>query len=392
MDNFRRMGACATMALILVVLAAAGAFGQQSGAATVTVGSATAQVNGNPVNLEVAASLVAGEPWGSVRPIAEALGARVLWDPAARRVQVEAAGHELVFTVGSATARIDGTGVPLGAGVVIRNGRAQVPLRVLAQGLGFEAAFDAATGTLAIGGPPPAGDARTPVTVFDHPDLGPILADDQGRVLYVFLRDEAGVSNCYDVCEQNWPVLSVEGVPAAGEGVTGTLGVMTRNDGTRQVTYEGMPLYYFVADQAAGQANGQGVNGVWFVVPPDPATRSTPELRVASHPEYGEYLVDAYGRSLYLFTVDEGSTSNCYDVCEQNWPVLRGTPRAAEGLTGTVGTTMRADGTTQVTYQGVPLYYWVADQVPGDVTGQGVGDVWFLVAPDGTAITTPAGR
>ena len=153
MDNFRRMGACATMALILVMLAAAGAFGQQSGAATVTVGSATAQVNGNSVNLEVAASLVAGEPWGSVRPIAEALGARVLWDPAARRVQVEAAGHELVFTVGSDTARIDGTGVPLGAGVVIRNGRAQVPLRVLAQGLGFEAAFDAATGTLAIGGP-----------------------------------------------------------------------------------------------------------------------------------------------------------------------------------------------------------------------------------------------
>src|SRR5690606_38654489 len=152
-----------------------------------------------------------------------------------------------------------------------------------------------------------------------------------------------------DICEQNWPVLRAEGSLVAGDGVTGALGVTTRRDGTRQVTYDGMPLYYFVADQAAGQANGQGVNGVWFVAPPGHATRSPPELQVAPHPEYGPYLVDASGRSLYLFTVDAGSTSSCYDVCEQNWPVLRGTPRAAGGLTGPIGTTLRTDGTSQVT-------------------------------------------
>ena len=391
MHAYRRTAACATLILTLLVLAAGGALAQQAGTATITVGSATASVNGNAVNLEVPAWLTAGAPWGSVRPIAQALGAGIAWDPATRQVRVEGAGHTLVFTVGSATAQIDGLSVALGAAVSIQNGRAQVPLLVLAQGLGFEASFDAAAGIVVIGGAP-AGSGQTVVTVYDHPDLGPILADEQGRILYVFLRDEAGVSNCYDTCEQNWPVLLAQGRLVAGDGVAGRLGVTTRRDGTRQVTYDGMPLYYFVADQATGQANGQGVNGVWFVVPPDPATRATPELRIAHHPDYGQYLVDAYGRSLYLFTRDEGSTSNCYDQCEANWPVLRGTPVAAGELSGTVGSTMRNDGTSQVTYNGVPLYYWVADRVPGDTTGQGVNDVWYLVAPGGTAITGAGGR
>ncbi len=109
------------------------------------------------------------------------------------------------------------------------------------------------------------------VQVAEHPMYGKILVDADGMTLYIFTKDEPGVSNCYDECAQNWPPLLVgEGeMPTAGPGVPGTLGVITRKDGTRQVTYNDMPLYRFAKDTKPGDANGQGVRDVWFVVPPD---------------------------------------------------------------------------------------------------------------------------
>ena len=109
------------------------------------------------------------------------------------------------------------------------------------------------------------------VQVAEHPTYGKILVDANGMTLYIFTKDEPGVSNCYDQCAQNWPPLTVaEGeTPTAGPGVTGTLGVIKRNDGTYQVTYNDMPLYRFFKDTQPGDANGQGVKGVWFVVHPD---------------------------------------------------------------------------------------------------------------------------
>ncbi len=112
------------------------------------------------------------------------------------------------------------------------------------------------------------------VQVADHPTYGKILVDADGMTLYIFTKDTPGESNCYDQCAQNWPPLLVgEGEsPTAGPGVTGTLGVITRRDGTRQVTYNDMPLYRFAGDAKPGDANGQGVKGIWFVVHPDAPT------------------------------------------------------------------------------------------------------------------------
>lgn len=106
---------------------------------------------------------------------------------------------------------------------------------------------------------------------------------------------------------------------------------------------------------------------------------------------FGSALTDAEGRSLYLFTNDtqNAGTSSCTGDCLVNWPPLLtdGDPVAGEGVDETMlGTIALPDGTTQVTYNGWPLYYYIDDTAAGDATGQGVGDVWFLVTPAGEAI------
>jgi predicted lipoprotein with Yx(FWY)xxD motif len=119
------------------------------------------------------------------------------------------------------------------------------------------------------------------------------------------------------------------------------------------------------------------------------AAQETATLQVSEHPELGRFLADGEGMTLYLFTRDDENVSNCYDQCAQNWPPLlveAGVePSAGEGVGGVLGVTERTDGTRQVTYNGMPLYYYVSDSAPGDTTGQGVGEVWFVVEPAGTA-------
>lgn len=120
---------------------------------------------------------------------------------------------------------------------------------------------EAATTTTA---PAPAG---TEVVVSDS-DLGPILTDGDGNTLYLFIPDAQGDPTCYDACEANWPPLV--GDATAGEGTDASLfGTATRTDGSTQVTYNGWPLYYFAADAAPGDTNGQGLNDVWFVLSAD---------------------------------------------------------------------------------------------------------------------------
>lgn len=117
---------------------------------------------------------------------------------------------------------------------------------------------------------------------------------------------------------------------------------------------------------------------------------STSGIMAEEHEEVGAYLTDAEGRSLYLFTRDEqGGPSTCYEQCAENWPplIIEGDAEAGEGTDASLlGTVVRDDGSTQVTYHGWPLYYFARDEAPGDRAGQGVGEVWYLVSPEGEAI------
>ena len=123
---------------------------------------------------------------------------------------------------------------------------------------------------------------------------------------------------------------------------------------------------------------------------PSPATG--PAVVMTKTGSVGAYLTDGSGRSLYLFAADSGGKSVCTGACAAAWPPLttKGNPTAGSGATASMLTTFtRSDGSTQVVYNGHPLYYYAADTSPGATTGQGLnvfGGLWWLVSPAGTAI------
>jgi predicted lipoprotein with Yx(FWY)xxD motif len=111
----------------------------------------------------------------------------------------------------------------------------------------------------------------------------------------------------------------------------------------------------------------------------------------------GRILVDGDGMTLYMFTPDRHSGhSTCYSFCAAEWPPLvlpagASTPPAGPGVARSLlGTTRRANGQLQVTYDGWPLYTWFGDDHPGDATGQALanaGGLWYVLRPDGSPET-----
>ena len=142
------------------------------------------------------------------------------------------------------------------------------------------------------------------------------------------------------------------------------------------------------SDSAAGAAAATPA-------PADSATRpasaaSMAMLDVAKLSGGAEYLVDAEGRSVYVFMKDTKGKSECVDACAAAWPPVttNGPPmgHSAAIASDKLGTITRPDGATQVTYGGRPLYYFAKDQKTGDVSGQDVkafGGEWYLVKPSG---------
>jgi predicted lipoprotein with Yx(FWY)xxD motif len=128
--------------------------------------------------------------------------------------------------------------------------------------------------------------------------------------------------------------------------------------------------------------------------PASSAPASTAELKVTPS-KAGQIVVDGKGMSVYYYTKDtKGSgTSACTGGCLTAWPPVTTTSAtpAVDGVTGTVGTITTPDGKKQLTINGMPVYYYQKDKAAGDITGQGVGGVWYLVAPSGEMITAPAG-
>lgn len=228
----------------------------------------------------------------------------------------------------------------------------------------------------------------TLITLGSDDDLGEFMIGEGDMTLYIFTRDPLGETVCYEQCAVNWPPLMVESADdiTYDESIPGEFGTVERTDSEMlQVTYNGLPLYYFINDFEAGEANGQAVGNVWWVVAPA-------DVYVLRDDELGHILVGDTGMTLYTFANDEMGVSNCTDQCAVNWPPLTvesaddlvGDPR----LPGELGTTERADGSLQVTYNGWPLYYWASDMARGDTTGEGVGDVWFTVAPEVALISS----
>jgi predicted lipoprotein with Yx(FWY)xxD motif len=129
------------------------------------------------------------------------------------------------------------------------------------------------------------------------------------------------------------------------------------------------------------------------LVPPAAAAAAAATVKVHKS-RYGRILVDGQGRTLYLFTRDRGGKNRCYGACAQAWPpFLAGAdaaPQAASGADAAkLGTAARRGGTTQVSYAGHPLYYYVNDRKPGQILCQDVaefGGTWLVVTPAGRAV------
>jgi predicted lipoprotein with Yx(FWY)xxD motif len=222
--------------------------------------------------------------------------------------------------------------------------------------------------------------APSTVYVSGNEALGKFLVGPSGLTLYMFTNDEDGVSNCSGPCLENWPALTVasEEEVLGSPTLPGELATITRDDGALQVTYNGMPLYYWKDDAARGDALGQGAGDVWYVVAPETVV-------VMESETLGTYLTAANGLTLYTFNNDTAGVSNCAGDCLANWPALLVGENdqlvAGDGVEGELATITRDDGALQVTYNGMPLYYWKDDKAPGDTLGQGLGDVWFVAAP-----------
>jgi predicted lipoprotein with Yx(FWY)xxD motif len=109
-----------------------------------------------------------------------------------------------------------------------------------------------------------------------------------------------------------------------------------------------------------------------------------------SETDLGTILVDPEGFTLYVFTNDSGGTSVCNEGCIENWPAVPGDTAIGSDLDASIfGTTTRDDGIEQLTVNDQPLYRYTPDAAPGDVNGQGVGGVWFVVDTDGNLIEGP---
>jgi predicted lipoprotein with Yx(FWY)xxD motif len=118
-----------------------------------------------------------------------------------------------------------------------------------------------------------AGSAAGTAVTTEHTSLGTILAAGSKRLtVYLFAADTGSSSTCSEACAQAWPPVTTTGAPKAEGGAVATdLGTTTRSDGTKQVTYKGHPLYYYVSDSQAGETTGQGVNSFgapWWVLTP----------------------------------------------------------------------------------------------------------------------------
>jgi predicted lipoprotein with Yx(FWY)xxD motif len=250
---------------------------------------------------------------------------------------------------------------------------------------------------------PVAGTSLPTIMVATDPKLGQILADGNGMTLYAFTKDGPDQSNCTGSCLSNWPPLLTQGKPTLGPGVDGSLiGSAKLADGNLIVTYNHMPLYYFAKDTKPGDVLGQGVGGFWYVVSPDgklvqppsttaatptpAASTSEPTIMLATDAKLGQILVNGKGMTLYAYTKDGPDQSNCTGGCLTYWPPLltQGTPILGAGIDDSkIGSALLSNGTHIVTYNHMPLYYFVKDTKPGDVTGQGVSGIWYVVSQDG---------
>lgn len=233
--------------------------------------------------------------------------------------------------------------------------------------------------------------------------FGNILTNSEGFTLYFFAPDSNGESNCSGGCIDAWPVFNASELTLDNGLDEGDFGSITRGDGAIQTTYKGWPLYLFGNDANAGDVNGDGSGGVWFVAKPDYSVMVTraqlvgrdsngDETNLTGNYEPGDeqtfYITDADGNTLYSFSNDNNNKNNFTAEDFSNDPVW---PIFEETLENIPSTLDEADfgsidvfGRQQLTYKGWPLYYFGQDTQRGDNFGVGfpAAGIWPILNTD----------
>ena len=118
--------------------------------------------------------------------------------------------------------------------------------------------------------PPKTASGHAATVGVANTNLGKVLVNSKGLTLYLFKKDSGTTSSCSGACATAWPPLQATGKPTVGTGVTASMvGTTTRSDGSRQVTYNGHPLYLYDGDSSPGDTNGQGISAfgaAWYAL------------------------------------------------------------------------------------------------------------------------------
>jgi predicted lipoprotein with Yx(FWY)xxD motif len=153
-----------------------------------------------------------------------------------------------------------------------------------------------------------------------------------------------------------------------------------------------VPLAAVVVAGCGGGNDNSGNSNSATVAPAKTVSSNASTVGLAKNDKLGKVLVDANGNTLYLFEKDTKGKSMCSGACATDWPPLTasGKPTAGDGADqAAIGTTMRSDGKSQVTYNGHPVYRYAGDTQPGEANGQGLnafGAEWYAVGKSGNAV------
>ena len=227
--------------------------------------------------------------------------------------------------------------------------------------------------------PPPAPVVpKLEVQLADNSKFGKIMTDSNGRSLYFFSDDAGDTSTCYGNCSTAWPTFYSKNLTLSAGLNSSDFATITRNDGSKQTTYKGWPLYYFAQDSKAGDVNGDPIAKVWYVAKPDYTVMiSNAQLKgndgnlydslyTVGVTGFTRYITDDHGHTLYNFKNDSFNINKYTKADYSNnasWPVdtLSTIGSVPSTLNKTDFANITVVGRTQLTFKGRPLYFFGPD-------------------------------
>ncbi len=207
--------------------------------------------------------------------------------------------------------------------------------------------------------------------------IGNYLVGPTGMTLYYFTENANG-KTFNGTYLDFWSPFYVSKIVVPSELNSKEFSVITGGNGKPQMAYKGWPLYYYIGDNKPGETNGQGFKGLWYVMKPDYT------VMIATNAKVGNYLVNAYGMTLYYLQGETINDLKCNGMCLSFWPAFNASrivvPSGLKASSFKLFTGM--DGKSQISYDGHSLYYFIRDAKRRDITGNNLRDpfgLWHVV-------------